>query len=338
MAAPSVTVRAARREDIPAIIAIADRAVDHAEVAGFQAPQDTNPFADASRLSAAWQDPNRVGQEEVLVAELDGRVVAYTTLEDRGATLELVNIDVDRAVQRRGIGTQLVRAVEERARTEGRQAVTLGTSRNAAGVPWKSFPWWRSLGFHVTHVEENAWTRRIGPGAREIRMRKDLSAPGPVQLRGVQPSDLDLFFDMQQDPEANRMAAFTARDPSDRAAFDEHWARILSDPEVTIRAVLFRGAVVGTVGRYLDHEFGHTEVTYWIRREYWGRGLATLALTEFLRQEPQRPLYARAAADNIASIRVLEKCGFVRVGTGRGFAYARGQEVAEAVLRLDRSA
>ncbi len=337
MAAPSVIVRPARREDIPAIIAIADSAVDSAEVVGFQAPQDTNPFADASRLSAAWQDPNRVGKEEVLVAELDGRVVAYTTLEDRGVTLELVNIDVDRPYQRRGIGTLLVRAVEERARKEGREAVTLGTSRNAAGVPWKSFPWWRSLGYHVTHEEENAWTRRIGPGAREIRMRKDLSAQDRVQLRGVQPSDLEVLFEMQRDPEANRMAAFTARDPSDRTAFDEHWVRILSDPEVTMRTVLFRGVVVGNIGRFFDHEFSHTEVTYWIRREYWGRGLATLALSEFVRQETERPLYARAAADNIASIRVLEKCGFVRVGTGRGFAYARGQEVAEAVLRLDRT-
>ncbi len=337
MGAPPVTVRAATRADIPAIIAAADSSVDEQEVAGFQAPQDTNPFADTARLSAAWRDPNRVGKEEVLVAELGGRVVAYTTLEDRGTALELVNIDVDRPYQRRGIGTQLVRAVEERARNEGREAVTLGTSRNAAGVPWKSLPWWRSLGYHVTQEEENDWTRRIGPGAREIRMRKDLAPADRVQLRSVRPSDLDVFFAQQRDPVAARMAAFIARDPSDRAAFDEHWARVLSDPEVVMRTVLFRGEVVGNVGRYLDHGFGHPEVTYWIGREHWGRGLATLALSELLRQETTRPVYARAAADNVASIRVLEKCGFVRVGTGRGFANARGQEIEEAILMLGDS-
>jgi len=96
------------------------------------------------------------------------------TVEDRGCELELVNIDVPLELQGRGIGTMLVRSVEERARAAGKQAVTAGTSRNAEGVAWKSLPWWQHLGYRVTHEEENSWTRSIGPGAREIRMRKDL--------------------------------------------------------------------------------------------------------------------------------------------------------------------
>ena len=68
----------------------------------------------------------------------------------------------------------MVRFVEERARREGNRAVTLGTSRNAAGVPWKSLPWWQALGYGVTGEEENDWTRSIGIGVREIRMRKEL--------------------------------------------------------------------------------------------------------------------------------------------------------------------
>ena len=108
------------------------------------------------------------------MAEIDGRVVGCVTIEDRGPELELINIDVPRDFQGRGVGTQMVLAVEERAGREGKRAVTLGTSRNAAGVPWKSFPWWQSRGYRVTHEEENAWTRSIGPGVREIRMRKEL--------------------------------------------------------------------------------------------------------------------------------------------------------------------
>jgi N-acetylglutamate synthase-like GNAT family acetyltransferase len=134
-----------------------------------------SPFRDASVLAAVWRDPNVVHEEEVLVAEMDGRIVGCVTVEDRGGELELVNIDVPLQLQGRGIGTILVRSVEERARAEGKQAVTAGTSRNAEGVAWKSLPWWQRLGYTVTHEEENAWTRSIGPGVHEIRLRKELS-------------------------------------------------------------------------------------------------------------------------------------------------------------------
>lgn len=157
-----------------------------AEVEGFGGPSAANPFADVDRLRAAWKAPNRVRSEEVIVAEVGGKVVAYVTVEDRGEALEIVNIDVARDHQRRGIGTQLVEYAEARALREGRRAVTLGTSRNAAGVPWRSLPWWQSLGYRITHEEENAWTRSIGPGAREIRMRKDASEihPGTHRTSG----------------------------------------------------------------------------------------------------------------------------------------------------------
>jgi len=47
-----------------------------------------------------------------------------------------------------------------------------------------------------------------------------------------------------------------------------------------------------------------------------------------------RPLHARAAKDNVASIRVLQKCGFVVTGSDRSFATARGMEIDEAILEL----
>ena len=48
-----------------------------------------------------------------------------------------------------------------------------------------------------------------------------------------------------------------------------------------------------------------------------------------------RPLLGRAAADNVASLRVLEKCGFVFVGESRGHSNARDAEIVEVLLRLD---
>jgi len=82
---------------------------------------------------------------------------------------------------------------------------------------------------------------------------------------------------------------------------------------------------------------GEREVTYWIGRSYWGRGIATSALRAFLTIDRSRPLHARVAHDNVASHRVLEKCGFRLVATERGFAEARSGEIEEFVLRLEES-
>ena len=154
-----------------------------------------------------------------------------------------------------------------------------------------------------------------------------------VQLREVIDSDLPLFFEHQQDKVANHVAAFSATNPDDRAAFDAHWRRIRSDPAILMRTILADGAVVGYVAHFI--QFGDPAVAYWLDRVVWGRGVATQALRLLLQEIPTRPLYGRAAKDNFASIRVMEKCGFVIIGQDSGYAEARGQEVDEVILRLD---
>ncbi|KAA0931554.1 GNAT family N-acetyltransferase [Streptomyces apricus] len=152
-----------------------------------------------------------------------------------------------------------------------------------------------------------------------------------VALRPVHDSDLPVFFRQMNDPESLRMAAFTAADPTDRDAFDAHWKRILASSAVN-RTILVDGDVVGSAAVYGPP--GEREVTYWVDRAYWGRGIATAALRALLAAVPERPLYARAAADNAGSLRVLEKCGFVATARDRGFANARGAEIDEVVLSL----
>jgi RimJ/RimL family protein N-acetyltransferase len=162
-------------------------------------------------------------------------------------------------------------------------------------------------------------------------LNKDISRD--LHLRPVIESDLPLFFEQQLDPDANYMAAFTAKDPSDRPAFDAHWSRIMADDAVVIRTILSGGQVAGHVLSYPDS--GHLEVSYWIGKEYWGQGVATQALLSFLDVIKTRPLYARAAKDNLASLRVLGKCGFVIIGEARGFAKARNAEIQEFILVLE---
>jgi RimJ/RimL family protein N-acetyltransferase len=152
-------------------------------------------------------------------------------------------------------------------------------------------------------------------------------------LRNVVNDDLPLFFEYQLDPDANYMAAFTAKDPTNQETFMAHWHRILADETNIIKTILFDGHVAGSVSSYEDE--GKPEVTYWLGREYWGKGIATWALAEFLTQHNQtRPIYARIAKDNLGSRRVLEKCGFAIIGESRGFANARGQEIEELLLEL----
>lgn len=97
---------------------------------------------------------------------------------------------------------------------------------------------------------------------------------GDVSLRDVTEGDLDTFFLDQLDTDAGRMAAFPARN------------------------------IVSWT------QDGEREVGYWIGKRYWGRGVATRALSEFLREVPERPLFAHVATHNLGSLRVLEKCGF----------------------------
>jgi RimJ/RimL family protein N-acetyltransferase len=126
-------------------------------------------------------------------------------------------------------------------------------------------------------------------------------------LRDVLESDLPVFFEHQRDPEATHMADFPARD---REAFDAHWQRVLGDETLTAKTIVFEGQVAGNIGSW--EQDGRRLVGYWLGREFWGKGLATKALAELVDELGTRPLYAYVAKTNVGSIRVLEKCGFVR--------------------------
>jgi RimJ/RimL family protein N-acetyltransferase len=131
---------------------------------------------------------------------------------------------------------------------------------------------------------------------------------GRVRLREVEPEDIPVFYEHQADPESVRMVAFRSRD---RQAHAAHLERIRTDPEVVIRTIVEDGAVAGQVLSFPRD--GVREVGYWLGREFWGRGIASAALGEFLTIDTSRPLYGVVAEHNTASRRVLERHGFVLV-------------------------
>src|SRR5205823_5063960 len=153
-----------------------------------------------------------------------------------------------------------------------------------------------------------------------------------VQLRDVTEEDLPIFFEQQLDSAANHMVAFTRKEPTNRVAFDAHWKKIRGDENITIRTIACEDRVAGHVACFGSAD--EREVTYWLGKAFWGKGIATKALSQFLRDAVNsRPIYARVAKDNFASIRVLEKCGFAICGQDRFFANARGEEIEEVILK-----
>ena len=154
-----------------------------------------------------------------------------------------------------------------------------------------------------------------------------------ITIREVESSDLEVFYEHQLDAEAIRMAAFVGKDPKGKVAFDAHWDKILNSSQNTKRTILAEGQVAGHISCYPQE--GELEATYWLGKKHWGKGVATQALNRMLHLVVDRPIFARAATDNIGSIRVLQKCGFKIIGKNKDFANGRGEDTEEYILRLD---
>jgi RimJ/RimL family protein N-acetyltransferase len=137
------------------------------------------------------------------------------------------------------------------------------------------------------------------------------------------------MYDMQLEPESNRMAVTI---PRTREEFDAHWAKALDDPGITAKAVLVGEALVGYIS-YFPRD-GQDHVGYWIDRTYWGMGIASRALQLLLQEVTKRPLVATAATSNGASLRVLQKCGFIIEQVRVSPARERYPECEEAVFVL----
>jgi len=154
-----------------------------------------------------------------------------------------------------------------------------------------------------------------------------------IELRDFAETDADFLFEWMRDPVSVRMAAFTAQDPDDREAFDAWLARVRANPTVIQKMIWVDGSLVGSVSTF-EME-GEREVSYWLDRAVWGRGIASAALAAMLELDAERPLSARAAAANPASAAVLERAGFVEVGRNVDFANGVRAEVEEIIFRLD---
>lgn len=153
-----------------------------------------------------------------------------------------------------------------------------------------------------------------------------------IRLRRTEVTDLDTLFQFQLDKEGGYLAAFMPKDPTDKTAYLAKHTKLLSDPTVNNQTIIIDNVIVGSVAKFVME--GDSEITYWLDRKFWGQGIATKALKNFLDIETTRPIFGRVAFDNFGSQKVLEKCGFVKIGSEKGFANARQTEVEEYIYKL----
>ena len=153
-----------------------------------------------------------------------------------------------------------------------------------------------------------------------------------ITLTKTEKDDLNALFLFQIDQEAIFLAAFTPKDPNDKAAYIEKYSKFLTDPTINMQTIKVNDVIAGSISKFVMEN--DAEITYWIDRKFWGQGIATTALKDFLKIEKSRPIYGRVAFDNYGSQKVLEKCGFVKIGKDKGFANARQTEIEEYIYRL----
>ena len=93
-----------------------------------------------------------------------------------------------------------------------------------------------------------------------------------------------------------------------------------------------------TVSRGQDVYRRSAEIGYWVTPAYWGRGIITEAVRRICGETFEKTdivrIYAEVFAPNAASLRVLEKCGFVREGIKRRSVFKNGEFCDSIVMAL----
>ncbi len=152
-----------------------------------------------------------------------------------------------------------------------------------------------------------------------------------ITLRPTESSDLETLFQFQLDQEARHLAAFMSKDSTDKSAYLNKYTKILEDPSTNNQTILIDNEIVGSISKFILES--DAEITYWIDSKFWNQGIASKALEKFLEIEKARPLYGRVAFDNLGSQKVLEKSGFRKIGSDKGFSTIRQTEIEEFIYK-----
>ena len=162
-----------------------------------------------------------------------------------------------------------------------------------------------------------------------------------VALRPFRQTDIQGLIAYLNDSDVTRFITDAiARPYTEKDAVE--WIEFSAGNEL-IKAIDFDGQFVGcisaTPGKF---EYAKSvELGYWIGRRHWQKGIATLALSAFCRQlfatTDIHRMFVSVVVDNTASIRVLEKNGFVQEGVLRQVSYKEGRFFDEKIMARCRN-
>lgn len=148
-----------------------------------------------------------------------------------------------------------------------------------------------------------------------------------LELRPVRDEDIDRILEYRNLPEVTRWLLRTEVDPE---AFRSAWRRAAADPDDHSVAATLDGLVIGTVSLEVVDGMGQpgmpprteAQLGYVFDPAYAGRGYATEAVAAMVahafEQRGVRRITAGCFADNLASVRILEKVGMRREQHGVG--------------------
>ena len=117
----------------------------------------------------------------------------------------------------------------------------------------------------------------------------------------------------------------------------EWWVRIGSKEQGWNFAIDWQGICIGVIGvRFGEAEYRYcAEIGYWLAEQYWGKGIATEAVAKMTQQVFSQSdivrLTAPVRSPNKASMRVLEKNGFVLESVRKNAVYKNDEFMDEHV-------
>ena len=167
------------------------------------------------------------------------------------------------------------------------------------------------------------------------RMKLEILKGTRITLRGPTLSDAAVLQKHLSDPKVNRWLPLVPKPYTLECA--KAWirlapTRIKSDSNLSY--CIFKpglNQIIGGVGIKNINRFDRSaELGYWIASDFWGEGYACeagqlLCQYAFSRKQKFHRLYAWVHSENVGSIRVLEKLGFVREGVCRKASKATGR-------------
>lgn len=140
-----------------------------------------------------------------------------------------------------------------------------------------------------------------------------------IHLRALQNNDAVILSQSLNNP--NVIRYLSSKIPHPYTIEDANWfINTGSAQQAYNQAILYHGQFCGVIGVYLkDKEYAHTaEIGYWVSEQFWGKGIATRSVRQFCEllftTTDIRRIFNPVTAQNTASIRVMEKAGFILEG------------------------